>query len=107
MELLLIRYWKKITSICLISGDICNCGKHSDTIGHPQSCYAYVLCEEIQGIIYPYGISCPSGECRNSITGMCSANCSKAVCDETVPSGNFFSMINSNNKNCKTTETLK
>ncbi|VDI11699.1 Hypothetical predicted protein [Mytilus galloprovincialis] len=78
---------KNEIDLALIPRDICNCGKHSDTIGHPQSCYAYVLCEKIQGIIYPYGISCPSGECRNSITGICSANCSQAVCDETVPSG--------------------
>ncbi|CAG2215459.1 unnamed protein product [Mytilus edulis] len=76
---------------CSINGSSVNSTKNEIDLAliprHPQSCYAYVLCEEIQGIIYPYGISCPSGECRNSITGICSANCSQAVCGETVPSG--------------------
>lgn len=80
-------------NIVLIPGNICSCGNNLNSIGHPQSCYAYVLCSEIEGTVYPFGISCPLEQCRNSITGVCSSNCSQAVCSETVPSGNFVSLV--------------
>ncbi|XP_052105741.1 uncharacterized protein LOC127738495 [Mytilus californianus] len=78
---------KSDIDLALIPRNICSCGKHLDSIGHPQSCYAYVLCIEIDGTVYPFGIACPLEQCRNSITGECSTNCSQAVCSETVPSG--------------------
>ncbi|XP_052105740.1 uncharacterized protein LOC127738494 [Mytilus californianus] len=78
---------KSESDLALIPRDICSCGQHFDTIGHPQRCYAFVRCENIDDTVYPSGISCPSEKCRNSITGECSTNCSQAVCGETVPSG--------------------
>lgn len=37
--------------------------------------------------MYPLGVACPDGECRNSITGKCTADCSESICNEDVPAG--------------------
>lgn len=68
-------------------GDICSCGDSGDYRGHPGRCDSYVLCLAADNIMYPWGRACPDGQCRNSLTGVCSTGCSDAVCNEGVPAG--------------------
>lgn len=70
-----------------ILGDICACGSSGSYRGHPGRCDSKVLCLEDKGIMFPRGIACSNGECRYSITGECSSNCSAEVCQQEVPIG--------------------
>ncbi|XP_071163007.1 serine-rich adhesin for platelets-like isoform X2 [Mytilus edulis] len=70
----------------LIPRNICDCSASSSYRGHPSNCKVQVYCVTEGGIAYPSGIACVSNQCRNSITGVCSDDCSDTVCNETVPS---------------------
>ncbi|CAG2239310.1 unnamed protein product [Mytilus edulis] len=70
----------------LIPRNICDCSASSSYRGHPSNCKVQVYCVTEGGIAYPSGIACASNQCRNSITGVCSDECSDTVCNETVPS---------------------
>ncbi|CAG2256278.1 TRPM2 [Mytilus edulis] len=70
-----------------LTGDICACGSSGSYRGHPGRCDSKVLCLEDKGRMFPRGIACSNGECRNSITGQCSSNCSAEVCQQEVPIG--------------------
>ncbi|VDI00994.1 Hypothetical predicted protein, partial [Mytilus galloprovincialis] len=70
----------------LIPRNICDCSASSSYRGHPSNCKVQVYCVTEGGIAYPRGIACASNQCRNSITGVCSDDCSATVCNETVPS---------------------
>jgi hypothetical protein len=73
--------------VFFITGNICSCAVDKSTRGHPGRCDARVVCVDIEGVMYPYGQLCASGQCRNSITGVCTTNCSDIICKEEVPSG--------------------
>lgn len=71
-----------------ISGNICLCAMHGNLRGHPGRCDAYVVCVNHSGIMYPFGRLCIEADrCRNSITGVCTTDCSNITCTEEVPSG--------------------
>lgn len=70
-------------------GDLCSCGEAGVYRGHPGRCDVHVLCISADMIMYPWGRACVKGQCRNSVTGTCSTNCSDAVCNEDVPAGKF------------------
>ncbi|XP_063428142.1 mucin-3B-like isoform X2 [Mytilus trossulus] len=70
----------------LIPRNICDCSASFSYRGHPSNCKVQVYCVTEGGIAYPRGIACASNQCRNSITGVCSNDCSATVCNETVPS---------------------
>lgn len=71
-----------------ISGNICSCAIHGNSTGHPGRCDAKVVCVNIGGVVYPFGKLCnPDDLCRNSITGVCTTDCSPTICKEEVPSG--------------------
>jgi hypothetical protein len=53
--------------------------------GHPGRCDHYVECVNMT---VPVGKACPDGQCRRSMTGICTNDCSENVCNETVPEGN-------------------
>ncbi|VDI25493.1 Hypothetical predicted protein, partial [Mytilus galloprovincialis] len=72
--------------LSLIPRNICDCSASSSYRGHPSNCNVQVYCVTEGGIAYPRGIACASNQCRNSITGVCSDDCSATVCNETVPS---------------------
>ncbi|CAC5391886.1 unnamed protein product [Mytilus coruscus] len=72
--------------LSLIPRNICNCGVSGSFRGHPNNCKVQVYCLAEGGIAYPTGIACTTNQCRNSITGVCSDDCSDTVCNETVPS---------------------
>lgn len=77
-------YWS-----VFVIGDICSCNEIEQGVkrGHPQRCHVYVECRVRD---YPAGVLCPMNECRNSIDGTCSSNCSDAVCDEVVPQSKSY-----------------
>ncbi|XP_052103565.1 uncharacterized protein LOC127737073 [Mytilus californianus] len=67
----------------LIPEDICNCNtKDSAKKGHPTVCDVFVQCTNFT---VPQGLPCPSLNCRNSVTGECSTDCSVKTCSEPVP----------------------
>lgn len=72
-----------------ISGDICNCADGGSRRGHPENCKAYVICNEANGVMYPFGVNCQPELYRNSITGICADNYSTAICTEDVPHGRY------------------
>ncbi|CAC5391890.1 unnamed protein product [Mytilus coruscus] len=72
--------------LSLIPRNICNCGVSGSYRGHPNNCKVQVYCIADGGIAYPTGIACTTNQCRNSITGVCTSDCSDTVCNETVPS---------------------
>ena len=43
--------------------------------------------------MYPRGIACGTDQCRNSINGTCSNDCSSEVCSQPVPSGRYFMVL--------------
>ena len=67
--------------------DICKCNTIVSGIrrGHPGRCNHYVECVNMT---VPVGKACPDGQCRRSMTGICTNDCSENVCNETVPEGN-------------------
>jgi hypothetical protein len=77
------------SSSVVVVGDICSCNDVDQGVkrGHPKRCDVYVECRARD---YPAGVLCPVDECRNSIDGTCSSNCSDAVCKEAVPQSKSY-----------------
>lgn len=89
---LMLAYFSLLSffTIFFSVGDICSCGDSGDYRGHPGRCDSHVVCLAADNIMYPYGLACPDGQCRNSLTGICSTDCSDAVCNEGVPAGKLY-----------------
>ena len=77
------------SSSVVVVGDICSCNDVDRGVkrGHPKRCDVYVECRVRD---YPAGVACPMSQCRNSIDGTCSSNCSDSICDEAVPQSKIF-----------------
>jgi hypothetical protein len=77
------------SSSVVVVGDICSCNDVDQGVkrGHLKRCDVYVECRARD---YPAGVLCPVDECRNSIDGTCSSNCSDAVCKEAVPQSKSY-----------------
>jgi len=43
--------------------------------------------------MYPLGVPCGTDQCRNSLNGTCSNDCSPEVCNQPVPSGRYFMVL--------------
>lgn len=66
---------------------MCECAETGSFRGYPGRCGAFVRCLTSDNVIFPYGYSCPDSQCRKSLTGICSLDCSNATCNEEVPDG--------------------
>ena len=75
------------------TGNICSCGDGGSKRGHPKRCDVQVHCIEDKGIMYPLGVLCGTNQCRNSLDGTCSSDCSSEVCNQPVPSGRYFMVL--------------
>ncbi|XP_071163004.1 uncharacterized protein [Mytilus edulis] len=69
----------------LIPRDICACGDAGSYRGHPGSCHVQILCLAAGTIMYPWGRACLENQCRNSLSGLCSSDCSDSACNQDVP----------------------
>lgn len=74
------------------------CGDIGSFRGHPGRCDSYVLCLAADMLMYPWGRACEKGLCRNSLTGICSTDCSDDVCNKGVPAGKLDVMYRNMNR---------